>query len=214
MPTSYEYYDSIAITGNREYEDPAALYRGLDRIGARQYYFGGARGVDTDALRYISETQPESIRTVVVPNTVADQPVEAREAIRQYATNTIELKNSGANRYQLRNQFIVDKSDKTVGFYDYRGRGGTYQTINYARSQGKLLEVNPLIEFNQRDILSKSLIEQEDWVNDMHDLKTNLSSIKGIVLDIIIKNLGLSVRDFSSMIGYPGCSTLEQLWLR
>ena len=212
MPIDYEYFDSIAITGHRDYADPAAMYRGLDRIGARQYYFGGARGVDTDALQYISQTQPEAIRTVVVPNTLADQPVEARAAIRQHATNVIELKNAGPDRYQLRNQFMVNKADKTVGFYNYSGRGGTFQTINYARSQGKLFEVHPLIDFNQREIFSLSPSEQRKWIEQMHSLKTDLFSIKGILLDIIIKSLRMNVGDFCSSIGHPGSTTLEQLW--
>ncbi len=212
MADVYEYFDSIAITGNRDYADPGALYRGLDRIGARQYYFGGARGIDTDALSYIAKTQPEAIRTVVVPNTLADQPVAAREAIRQHATNIIELKNSGPNRYQLRNQYIVNKAEKTVGFYNYSGRGGTYQTINYARSQGKLLEVNPLVEFNQREILSRSPAFQRKWIEDMRSHKTNLYAIKGIVLYIIIKTFRMNVGDFCKSIGLSGISTLEQLW--
>jgi len=212
MSDGFKYYDTIAITGNREYADPAALYRGLDKYGARQYYFGGARGVDTDALRYISETQPQSIRTVVVPNRLTDQTGIAQEAIKRHATNIIELKNAGPDRYQLRNKFMVDKADKTVGFYDYRGRGGTYQTINYARSQGKLLEVNPLVSFNRDDIMSLHHDEQVDWIKKMREFKTDLKAIKGIVLDIIIKNLGMSVSDFCESIGYPGCSSLEVLW--
>lgn len=214
MSVVYEYFDTIAITGNRDYADPAALYRGLDRIGARQYYFGGARGIDTDALSYVAETQPQSIRTVVVPNRLTDQPVAAQAAIKQHATNIIELKNAGPDRYQLRNKFIVNKADKTVGFYNYSGRGGTYQTIDYARSQGKLLQVNPIVDLNRDDILELSTDSQVDWIREMHGFKTDLSAIKGIVLDIILKNLNMSVYDFCESIGFPDCSSLELLWSR
>ncbi len=210
--SDYQYYDSIAITGHRDYGDPAAMYRGLDRIGARQFYFGGARGIDTDALIYVAETKPQSIRTVVVPNRLADQPVAARAAIRQHATNIIELKNTGPDRYQFRNQYMVNRADKTVGFYNYTGRGGTYQTINYARSQGKLLEVNPLVDFNRDDILQRSHDQQVEWIREMHSFKTDLSAIKGIVLDIILRNLRMSVHDFCDSLGFPGCASLEQLW--
>ncbi len=213
MADVYNYFDSIAITGNRDYADPAALYRGLDRIGARQYYFGGARGVDTNALTYVAENNPESIRTVVVPNRVTDQPVEAQAAIRKHATNVIELRNSGADRYQLRNNYMVNKADKTVGFYNYTGRGGTFNTINYARSQGKLLEVNPLVSFDRDDILNMPRDQQVAWIKDMHSFKTNLSSVKGIILNIIIENLGMGIQEFCTSIGFPNCNTLESLWL-
>lgn len=212
MADVYDYFDSIAITGNRDYADPAALFRGLDRIGARQYYFGGARGIDTDALKYIQQTQPGAIRTVVVPNTLAEQPVAARDAIRQHATNVIELKNSGPKRYQLRNQYMVNKADKTVGFYDYSGKGGTYNTINYAESKGKLHQVNPLVKFNEREILSRSPVEQRKWINDMRRLKTELRAIKGIILKIISERLAITVSEYFTAMGYPGCKTLEQYW--
>jgi len=212
MPGTYQYYDSIAITGHRDFPDPAALYRGLDNIGARQYYLGGARGVDTKALEYIAETQPQSIRTVVVPNRLADQPVGAQAAIRKHATNVIELRNTGPDRYFIRNRYMVDKAERTVGFYDHRGRGGTYQTINYAKSKGKLLEVNNLVEFNEEQIYSRSLIEQENWIKTQHEFKTNLSSIKGILLNIIFKNLRMNVQSFCEKLGYYGVKTLEQFW--
>lgn len=212
MSVVHEFFDSIAITGNRDYADPAALYRGIDRIGARQYYFGGARGVDTDALKYIHQTQPEAIRTVVVPNTLADQPVAARAAIKQHATNIIELKNSGTNRYQLRNKYMVDRADKTVGFYDYRGRGGTHQTINYAESKGKLHQVNPLVKFDEREIMSRTPVEQRKWIENMRRLKTELRAIKGIILRLISERLAMTVSDYFNAMGYPGCKTLEQYW--
>jgi len=210
-----DYYSgSIAITGHREYPDRATLYRGLDRLNARNYYFGGARGVDTDALQYISRTQPGSIRTVVVPNRVIDQPANARAMISRHSTNVIELRNVGPDRYFIRNKFMVDNTKRTVGFYDYRGRGGTYQTINYARSQGKLLEVNPLVEFNQEEIISRSHDDQLEWIKQMHEFKTNLSSIKMILLLLILKKLQMTVADIAKKLGFPGCNTLEQLWSR
>ena len=186
----------------------------MDRLKARQYYFGGARGADNDALKYIARTQPGSIRTVVVPNRLIDQPAETRMVIKNNATEIIELKNTGADRYRIRNQFMVNKAQKTVGFYDFRGRGGTYQTINYAESKGKLLRVNPMVEFNQREILNRSPQQQRIWIKEMRRLKVHLPAIKNIILTIIYQKLGMNIRDFADYIGRTDAKTLEEMWLR
>lgn len=212
MAETISYFDTIAITGHRDFADPAALYRGLDRIGARQYYLGGAKGIDTEALKYIANTQPNSIRTVVVPNTISAQPYEARIAIKQYATNVIELKNTGIDRYFIRNEFIVDKADKTVAFYDFRGKGGTYQTIEYAMSKGKLLEVNPLVEYFERVMMERSLKENLEWVKKMREYKVSLPLIKQLLLKLMFRYYESSVQAFAEDLGYPGVKSLEQLW--
>ncbi len=186
----------------------------MDRLKARQYYFGGARGADNDALKYIARTQPGSIRTVVVPNRLIDQPAETRMVIKNNATEIIELKNTGADRYRIRNQFMVNKAQKTVGFYDFRGRGGTYQTINYAESKGKLLRVNPMVEFNQRDILNRSPGEQRIWSREMKRLKVHLPAIKNIILTIIYEKLHMTMREFTKRIMGIEAKTLEELWLK
>ena len=205
-------YDSIAITGHRVYPDRAALYRGLDNLHAKQYYFGGARGVDSDALEYISKTQPGSIRTVVVPNRVVDQPLHARAIIKNHATNVIELRNSGPDRYFIRNRYMVNHSDKTVAFYDFRGRGGTLQTMNYASSKGKLLTTNSMVEFDQNKILNVNKNQARAWINDMREKKVNLSSIKMLVIQLILNVLETTVQVFIESLGYIGVKTLEALW--
>lgn len=205
-------YDSITITGHRDYPDRAALYRGLDKLSANQYYFGGARGVDSDALEYISKTQPGSIRTVVVPNRVIDQPVVARETIRNHATNVIELRNSGPERYFIRNRYMVDNSQKTVSFYDFRGRGGTLQTMNYAQNKGKLLTTNPLVEFDQNKILNVNNTKARSWINDMRLKKVNLSSIKMLIIQLILKVIHTTIELFAQTLGFIGVKTIEALW--
>ena len=212
MAKYFDYYDTIAITGNRDYADPAALFRGLDRIGARQYFLGGARGIDTEALKYIAQTQKESIITVVVPNTIGEQPLDAQAAIKQFATNIIEMKNTGPDRFQLRNELMVDMADKTLGFYDFRGYGGTHNTIEYARSQGKLLEVHPLVEFYEEQILKKNLKEALEWIVEMRKYKVSLPAIKQILLKLMFKFYENNVREFAEDCGYPGCTSLEELW--
>lgn len=204
----------IAITGHRVYPDRAALYSGLDRFRAREYIFGGARGVDSDALQYIARTQPRSIRTVVVPNRVIDQPIDARAIIRRHATRVIELRNSGSDRYMIRNRFMVDRATRVQAFYDFRGRGGTYNTIEYANSIGRNVTIQPMISFNIDSYTSMTRPQFNAWVNTVRRQRVSLSSLKRILLHMIRNVYHTSVGDFSNSIGVPGVKTLEGLWRR
>ena len=208
-------YDSglvIAITGHRVYPDRAALYTGLDRYQAKEYLFGGAQGVDTDALDYIAKTQPRAVRTVVVPNRVINQPAVAQAAIRQHATRVVELGNTGADRYMIRNRYMVDRSTRVEAFYDFRGSGGTYNTIKYARSVGRDITVQPMQEFNIEQFRSMSQPELKAWIKSMREAKVNLRAVKKILLQIMKELLNQTVQDLSLSLGQPEANTLEQLW--
>ena len=181
---------------------------------ARQYYLGGARGIDTDALEYLSRTQPKSIRTVVVPNRVIDQPVQVRALINKYSTNIIELKNTGSDRFMIRNRFMVDHSTKVHAFYDFRGKGGTYNTIEYAKSIGRPVEIHSLISYDYDKYEQMSIQEFGDFTKRMKENDVNLSSIKGLLIHMILEVFRMTVQVFCRILGYAGCKTLEQLWLR
>ncbi len=204
----------IAITGHRDYPDRAALYRGLDGMNARQYYFGGARGIDTDALEYISRTQPGSVRTVVVPNRLSDQPLTAQGIIKRYSTNVIELKNTGPDRYMIRNRYMVNHSNKTNAFYDFRGRGGTFNTIEYAREKGKLGVVTNMRKYDVNEYRNMSKVKFHGMLKEMKRLKLNLSAIKMLILKIIIEVFKMTVQAFFKGLGYVGVKTIEQFWQR
>ncbi|MBA7544816.1 hypothetical protein ES705_37177 [subsurface metagenome] len=208
------YGDVVTITGHRDYPDRAALYTGLDDLGAKQYYLGGARGVDSDALKYLAETQPSSIRTVVVPDRLINQPAAAREIIEKYATNVIELRNTGPDRFMIRNKYMVDHSSRVKAFYDFRGSGGTYNTIEYAKLTGKQISIQPLIDYNYDNYTKMSKGEFATWTKKMKENNVNLSSIKGLILHMIIKVFKMTVEGFCNMLGYIGCKTLEAMWQR
>jgi len=212
MPEKFIRSEIIAITGHRDYPDRAALLRGLDRLRAREYVFGGARGVDSDALQHISRTQPGSQRTVVVPNRLRDQPLSTRSITRQNATRVIELKNSSLGRFQARNRFMVDRSTHVRAFYDFRGRGGTFNTIQYARSKGKNISIQPMNRFDKNVILRKSPNAFRGWFNEMRSMKVDLSAVKMIILEFIKTILQTTVRLFIEGLGYAGVKTLEALW--
>lgn len=204
--------DIIAITGHRDYPDPGALYRGLDNLRAREYVFGGARGVDSRALEHMAKTQPGAVRTVVVPNRVANQPAAARVMIRRHATKVVELRNQGMNRYRLRNEYMVRRSTHVRAFYDFRGRGGTYNTINYSRRIGKSFDVWPMNKFDQAAIMKKSPAEFKGWVNDMRRHRVNLKCIKGLILNFILRVLHIPLQEFFTFMGVTGVRTLEQFF--
>lgn len=209
MPEGILVSDIIAISGHRDYPDPGAFYRGIDTMKAGEYVFGGARGADTDALNYIARTQPNAVRTVVVPNRVMDQPYEARAAIKLHGQRVIELRNTGFNRYQIRNQFMVDRSTHTRAFYDYRGYGGTYNTIKYARSSGKSYDIWSVGKVDQAEIMGKSRADFDKWLAGNKDLKVNLESCKGFAVAYIKTNLNMGVQAYLRSIGVTDVNTLE-----
>ena len=210
MPGEVVSADVIAITGHRVYPDPANLYRGLDRLKAREYLFGGARGVDTDGLKYIARTQPGSIRTVVVPNQVINQPIIAQDAIRAHASRVIELGNPGPDRYMIRNKYLVDHSDRLRAFYDFRGRGGTLNTIDYARSQGKSFDVYPLNNFDKNVVMNLPEKEFRVWMGKMRFYKVRLSALKGIITSYF-KSVGRTSLSYWFPEIVPG-QNLEKIW--
>lgn len=178
---------SIAFTGNRDYTDPASLYRGLDQVRADRYFFGGARGADTDALKYIARTQPLTERIVVVPNRLADQPIKAHAVIRAHATSVIELGNTGPGRYQIRNQYMVDHADRVLAFTDGRKSGGTFNTIQYAIRQGKVVDYVQWYNFDVNVIYGKSEVELLQWLKECALNEVPELVVKGMVVGAMKK---------------------------
>lgn len=179
-----DYFSGItAFTGHRDYGDPAVLYSRLDQLNSRAYMFGGARGIDSDALTYIAQTQPESQRIVVVPNTVSVQPAEAQHAIKNYATEVVELKNTGTNRYFIRNRYMVINSNRLEAFYDGRKTGGTYQTINFATSRGEKVNVNLIIGTNFDEVMDLEELKFLDYMEKLRLKKVNPYQLKFITID-------------------------------
>lgn len=212
MPNNILSSDIIALTGHRDYPDRAAMFRGLDRLRAKEYILGGARGFDSDALEYLGKTQPGSKRTVMVPNRLSNQPVSTRAITRKWSTNLVELRNSGYNRYRVRNEAMVNKSTHVRAFYDFRGSGGTYNTIKYAQKSGKSMDVWSMKNFNQDEIMKKSPSQFKSWLGNMKGMKVNLSALKRLIIQFILEVLHQTVQDFLNTLGYIGLKSLEALW--
>ena len=190
MPQGLIVRDVIAITGHRDYPDRASLFRGLDQLRAKRYLFGGARGVDSDALEYIARTQPATTRTVVVPNRLIDQPKLTIPITNKYSTSVIELGNFGPGRFMTRNKYLVDNSDHVRAFYDFRGKGGTFNTIEYSKLSGKPFSIQPMISQDLNKYLPMSEPEMWDFINRAQTNNVPLPNVKIIIMGYFNQRVG------------------------
>jgi hypothetical protein len=149
---------TITITGTRStahrefawYADLFGTYVGPFAADNAHFYVGGAVGIDTLSLLWLARNA-ESPITIVTPGTVAQQPAEAREAIDRCRDRISEIVELGAAElrspaYFARNRWMVDHAAMVIGFplIDVEGTSGTWQTINYAASQGKSRLIVPV----------------------------------------------------------------------
>lgn len=190
MQEGYVVADIIAISGHRQYPDRAALFKGLDQLGARTYLFGGARGIDSDALEYIAKTQPHSLRTVIVPNRLIDQPKLTIPITNKYSTSVIELGKTGPGRYMNRNRYLVNNSNHLRAFYDFRKSGGTYNTIEYARNTGRSLSITPMIEQDLNKYTVYTEKEMWDFMNTTQANNVPLTHVKAVITGYFRQSVG------------------------
>lgn len=147
----------VAITGHRKLS-PADAALVTARVEALIYevrpgvvIFGGAVGVDTVALAAAQHHRSYGGHTVrahrsrlvvIVPDVVAAQPHEAREAIRLYADEVVEMRNpikrvDGWAAYYARNEAMVNRATHVLAFWDGDTRTGTGSCVAYAVRMGR-----------------------------------------------------------------------------
>jgi len=143
----------IGITGSRSYVQSyrekilETMYDLVGNIVIKQIIFGGALGVDTDALSYALAhrrfLQRTGIKfTVILPCTIKEQPESTWDTTR-LADEVIELGDKisfsdGFRAFKVRNQAIVDRSDSVYAFWNGQYQSGTYSCMRYALSKQKL----------------------------------------------------------------------------
>lgn len=112
-------------------------------LGVDELRFGGAIGVETIALcaASVRRTSRIPVLRVIVPATVADQPLVAARAIDRFADVVIELGLPARDAASLmaRNRILVAGARKVLGFTDGRTTGGTAWTIDHARNEGLIV---------------------------------------------------------------------------
>ncbi len=154
----------VAITGHRKLT-PADGALVTARVESLIYevrpdvvIFGGAVGVDTVALAAAQHHRSHrggtvrahhSRLVVIVPDVVAAQPHEAREAIRLYADEVVELRKPVARAdrwaaYHARNRVMVDRATHVLGFWDGGHRSGAGSCISYAQRMGRVVWVETI----------------------------------------------------------------------
>jgi predicted Rossmann fold nucleotide-binding protein DprA/Smf involved in DNA uptake len=151
---------AITITGTRttqhrrivEYDEIFAEYLAPFADDRAHFYVGGASGIDSIALLWLTRNTSSKV-TVAVPGMVSAQPEDAREAIavardKGGLTELVELRQEGhpsAEAYHFRNRWMVDRSEFVIAFPrgDDRTRG-TWYTADYAAGQGKPRLIVPI----------------------------------------------------------------------
>lgn len=133
----------IAFTANRNltHEDAEATrraIRGVAQLSPAEIITGGARGGDTVILQAAHEYRVGNTwLVVIVPDTVAKQPYEAQQAIRECADEVVELKrkitrDDRFEAFKYRNRFMVDRGNCVGGVWNGDKQSGTYSALHYA----------------------------------------------------------------------------------
>jgi len=150
---------SLVITGHRDIADS---YRGKVEINVRatlllgeydRIILGGAKGVDTIALRAAGMAKHEGNFEVIVmvPDRVGNQPEGSQIAIRRHADKVIELQKeitradgwySFKNRnIQMLNLALEYEGKKTLLAFCDGSPSGSQHAINQAKEKGFEVEV-------------------------------------------------------------------------
>ena len=160
---------TCCVTGNRPQKFPWKYGKGSkhkkyladmaqqidDLLGDGYLHFisGGALGVDQDfaeaVLRAKRIYKPITLEIVVPCRTQAVLWSKAARlryfSILERADKVIVLSEEYTSFcMQRRNEYMVDKSDLVLAFWNGEESGGTWQTINYAKRKHKSIKINLL----------------------------------------------------------------------
>ena len=118
---------NIAFVGSRQFTDATLVRRSVEALRAKHGDFrlvsGGAKGADSLAEHACRALMPEQRPIIFLPNSE-----KARQAFGE----------SFRDRAFGRNKWIVDNAEFVVAFFaGARPSGGTLNTVNHARRQGK-----------------------------------------------------------------------------
>lgn len=161
-----------AFTGHRpdrflfRYNENAALCRELKAAlseqaelvyqeGIRQYWFGGAVGVDlwaAEAVLELKKKHPDIRLSCAIPFPGYDEAwrKESRERLARLLSSCVEVTTvcdqHRPDAYKRRNYYMVDCCRTLIAVFDQDRsvRSGTLQTVNYAKKQKRrILFIHP-----------------------------------------------------------------------
>lgn len=118
------------------------------RDGYTHFIVGGALGVDTWAAEILcalkADMPKEVVFEIALPFAGYNRPADTRERLRQekiYAAAdkiTVVCERRSVQAYHARNRYMVDHSGRLIAVFEEDSgiRGGTFQTLRYARMKG------------------------------------------------------------------------------
>lgn len=139
-----EYNDAIYVTVLRAMKE-----------GFNYFYSGGAIGVDLDWANAVLYTR-DSFKEFKNKNIKLEMAIPCENQDAKWSSKDKENYASVLNKadkltfvekkytfdcMQKRNEYMVDNSDKVFAFWNGEEKGGTWNTIQYARKLGKDLEI-------------------------------------------------------------------------
>ena len=154
----------IAITGHREYEDifnagtqTNKLFKYLRTKYPNEeivFITGGAQGIDQLVAKMCK--QQKFLYDVYLAFPFDISTSRWAQSHKDFLTDLIVTSRNtkyindiySVRGYYLRDKAMVDDSDFVVAFWDGRKKGGTYITVKYALSKGKLV-YNAFNEFKE-----------------------------------------------------------------
>ena len=162
-------YLTCCVTGNRPQKFPwkygegkehkkylVKMTRQIENLiesGYTYFISGGAVGVDMDfaeAVLQAKKQHKDIVLEIAVP--CRNQDLKwSKDDKRRYAEilSYADIVNILSENYtsfcmQKRNEYMVNKSDLVIAFWNGEESGGTWNTINYAERKGKQLLINKL----------------------------------------------------------------------
>ncbi len=156
-PQSFPWdYDNDASAREKYFAAMKAEAEQLVQMGYNYFISGGAIGVDMDFADIILElkkTNPDLQLEIAVPCANQDRkwkmPFKERYKRILYCADKVTVISEFFTRWcmQRRNEYMVDKSDLVVAFWNGTEKGGTFNTIKYARKKNKNIKYLPLSFF-------------------------------------------------------------------
>lgn len=148
---SWNYYDVDYLEHQRYLMEMATKIKELIDDGYTHFISGGAIGVDMDfaeTIIYIKEMyEPEITLEIAVPCPKQDlkwgeTDKQRYQKIIKNADKISQLSNNYTpSCMQKRNEYMVDNSDLVLAFWNGTQKGGTFNTITYARKQNKVIVI-------------------------------------------------------------------------
>ena len=134
----------------------AEMTRQIEKLidsGYTYFISGGAIGVDMDFAEAVLQAKKQHkniILEIAVPcrnqdlKWSKDNKERYAEILKSADIVNVLFKNYTSSCMQKRNEYMVDKADLVIAFWNGEESGGTCNTISYAKRSGKQILINKL----------------------------------------------------------------------